>query len=368
MTYPFSFKRTLLGAAKRVVKLFYHDTKVAAAFLKRSSLKKLAILSTHDGDQHHPGSVYAIFLIWQPMNLRWYIENALNALNANGINVIVVANHNLSPEQVSLLKAKCYMVIERDNTGLDIGGYRDATLYLNNILKVAPKRVIYMNDSVYYFANGLDSIFERLSSSQSDICGTFENFEHCYHIQSFCFSVSGDLFNNDSFLEFWENYLPVNSRLWAIQQGEIALSKMMVPLANKVDVIFRPDNLMAPLSKIQKNQLPELNTLLPRKIRFDERSLNSIPPLDIPLAFSRKVALRSQVHTGAFLYRKYLGCPIMKRDLLYRMQFSIHEIEYILEETGSEGHQEEIISELRAKGTPENLSLIKQVRVAVGIL
>ncbi|PQZ48188.1 hypothetical protein CQ052_17290 [Ochrobactrum sp. MYb15] len=368
MIYSSFFKRTLLGTAKRVVKLFYHDTKVATAYLKRGSLKKLAIVSAHNGSQHHTGGIYAIFLIWQPVNLRWYIENALNALNANGVNVILVANHNLSPEQLSLLKSKCHLILERDNTGLDIGGYRDATLYLNNILKIIPKRVIYMNDSVYYFASGLDSIFKRLSSSESDICGTFENFEHCYHIQSFCFSVSGDLFNNSSFLQFWENYLPVNSRLWAIKQGEIALSTMMVPLANKVDVIYQPDNLMAPLSKIQKDQLPQLNALLPLKIRFDECSLNSIPPIDIPLAFSRKVALRSQVHTGAFLYRKYLGCPIMKRDLLYRMQFSIHEIEYILKETGSEGHLEEIISELEAKGTPEKLSLIKQVRVAVGIL
>ncbi|WP_421522255.1 rhamnan synthesis F family protein [Ochrobactrum quorumnocens] len=366
MAYSSSFKRTLLGAAKRVVKLIYHDTKVAAAYLNRSSLKKLKILSAHDGNQHHPSNVYAIFLIWQPGSLRWYIENALNALNANGINVIVVANHTLSREQVSLLKEKSYLVIERDNTGLDIGGYRDATLYLHSVAR--PKRVIYMNDSVYYFMNGLNPIFKRLSSSESDICGTFENYEHCYHIQSFCFSVSGHLFCKNSFLKFWENYLPVNSRLWAIQQGEIALSKMMVPLANKVEVIFRPDDLIEALSKIHDEQREELNALLPRKIRFDEVSLNSIPPSDIPLAFAKKVALRSQVHTGAFLYRRYLGCPIMKRDLLYRLQFSIHEIQHVLEETGSEGHLEEIISELEAKGTPEKLSLIKQVRVAVGIL
>lgn len=366
MAYSSFFKRTLLGTAKRVVKLFYHDTKVAAAYLKRDSLKKLSILSTHDGNQHHPGSIYAIFLIWQPSNLRWYIQNALKALNANGINVIVVANHKLSQEQIFLLREKSYLIIERDNTGLDIGGYRDATLYLNSIVR--PKRVIYMNDSVYYFASGLNSIFKRLSSTEADICGTFENYEHCYHIQSFCFSVSGHLFSKESFQKFWESYLPVNSRLWAIQQGEIALSKMMVPLANKVEVIFRPDDLIEPLSKVPNEQRNELNSLLPRKIRFDTPSLNSILPNDIPPAFAQKVSIRSQVHTGAFLYRKYLKCPIMKRDLLYRLQFSIHEIQHILEETGSEGHLKEIISELEAKGTPEKLSLIKQVRVAVGIL
>lgn len=368
MTYTSFLKRKLLGPAKWIIKLFYHDTKVAIAYLKRNSLKKLAIIKTHDGSKNHNNGTYAIFLIWQPFKITWYIENALNSLDSNGVNIILVSNHPLKPDQTLFLKKRCYLIIERDNTGLDIGGYRDATLYLHSTLRIKPKRVIYMNDSVYYFADGLDSLFERLSSSQFDICGTFENFEHYYHIQSFCFSVSDRLFNNNSFLQFWENYLPVNSRLWAIQQGEIGLSKVMVPLANKIDIIFRPSTLIEPLLKIHKDQLQELNALLPRKIRFDDFSLESIQANDTPIVFSKKILLRSQVHTGAFLYRKYARCPIMKRDLVYRMQFSINEVQKILEEIDTEGHQEEIITEFQAKGTPDQLSLIKQVRVAVGIL
>nr|WP_278524537.1 rhamnan synthesis F family protein [Brucella anthropi] len=361
-------KRAAFVTAKRAVKLAYHDTKVVSAHLRRNSLSKLSILSQHAGTQNHGSGAYAIFLIWQPNQFPWYIENALDALNAAEINPVIVVNHDLGEERLAYLKARSHLVLIRDNTGLDIGGYRDATLHLANTVKNHLSRVIYMNDSVYYFKENLINIFERLAASSADICGTFENWEHHYHIQSFCFSVSGNLFLNDTFQRFWQNYIPVNSRLWAIQQGEIGLSKVMVPLSQQIEIIYQPDDLIAPISEIEKDQLVDLNNLLPQKIRFTESELRAISLQDIPQAFANKVALRSQVHTGAFLYRKFLGCPIMKRDLVYRLQFSIDEIEKRLRETGGEGHLEAIVSELKKKGTPQSLSLVEQVRVAVGIL
>ncbi|MCB4918490.1 rhamnan synthesis F family protein [Brucella intermedia] len=361
-------KRAALVTAKRAVKLAYHDTKVASAYLRSNSLRKLSILCAHTGAQNHESGAYAIFLIWQPQQFPWYIENALDALNAAAINPIIVVNHDLGEERLAYLKARSHLVIIRDNTGLDIGGYRDATLYLTRTIKNNLSRVIYMNDSVYYFRENLENVFERLSSSSADICGTFENWEHNYHIQSFCFSVSGHLFLSGAFQQFWQNYIPVNSRLWAIQQGEIGLSKIMVPLSERIEIIYRPNDLIAPLSAIGNDHLGDLNNLLPRKIRFTASDLKKIPMQHIPQAFANKVSLRSQVHTGAFLYRKFLGCPIMKRDLVYRLQFSIDEIEKRLQESGDEGHLRDIVAEMERKGTPEHLSLVKQVRVAVGIL
>ncbi|MEJ5018702.1 rhamnan synthesis F family protein [Ochrobactrum vermis] len=368
MDILWSLKRAAFITAKRAVKLAYHDTKVAAAYLTRHSLRKLSILSKHAGAQNHENGAYAIFLIWQPDHFPWYIENALDALNAAAINPVIVVNHDLADERLAYLKERSHLVLIRDNTGLDIGGYRDATLYLASTMKEPPSRVIYMNDSVYYFKENLERVFERLARSQADICGTFENWEHKYHIQSFCFSVSGALFKNDAFQRFWQDYIPVNSRLWAIQQGEIGLSQVMVPLSKQIEIIFQPKDLIAPVSNIGKDQINELNNLLPQRIRFNESDLQTIPLQEIPQAITKKVTLRSQVHTGAFLYRRFLGCPIMKRDLVYRLQFSIEEIENNLRDTGDEGHLEDIVSELKKKGTPQRLSLIKQIRVAVGIL
>ena len=96
------------------------------------------------------------------------LSNALSALNGLGIKVIAVVNHPLNDERLSELKKRCAHVLIRNNKGFDIGGYRDATLFIRERLK--PRRVCYFNDSVYYFTEGLPDLFDKLANSTGRYC------------------------------------------------------------------------------------------------------------------------------------------------------------------------------------------------------
>jgi hypothetical protein len=179
--------RLLRSLRKRVAQLRYHDVEVFRARFSRRFGKEEPY-QLHQGTRHHAGGVYAIFLIWQPDETPWYVDNALAAFDEGQANVILVVNHELSAERLLDLKSRCSRIIIRNNAGLDFGGYRDATLHL--LENENPVRLLYLNDSVYFFKKGLTQLFQELAGSEADVAGSFENWQHSYHIQSFCFSVS----------------------------------------------------------------------------------------------------------------------------------------------------------------------------------
>ena len=361
-------KRLILPFARQGAKLYYHDRKVLIAKARRKLVgNQNNIIQTHTGELHHAGGKYALFLIWQPKRIAWYVENALASLNEAGINVIAIVNHTLSDEQLSQLKQKTHAILLRDNTGFDIGGYRDASLFLAEADK-HPSRVIYMNDSIYYFKNGLTELFNRLANSSSDICGTFENWEIHYHIQSFCFSVSGRLFMHNKFQGFWDRYLPVNSRLWAINSGEVGLSRTMIPIADSIDVVYRSNDLREGLRKKPKNELIDYVKYLPNGIRISYPLFDELPKEALINEYVDRIYVRSQIHTGGFLFRSLVGSPLLKRDLLFRLQFTLDEIEYAVRETGDEGHMIEIMTDFRKKGLVNHLPVVKRLQAARGIL
>jgi len=354
--------------ARILVKLRYHDAVVLYSKLKARVGERNSILSIEGGQREHKNNRYAIFLIYQPKGIPWYVTNALESLNEAGINVIAVVNHSVSDFQLSYLKKNSKIVILRDNLGFDIGAFRDVTLYLNS-QKMDIERIIYMNDSTYFFKNGLTNLFSDLITSQFDICAPFENWEIHYHIQSFCFSISGRIFRNSNFQAFWRNYIPVNSRLWAINKGEVGLSRAMIPLAESIDIIYKPNKLRDHLSGITTlGDRINLARLIPIPIRSQSSELCSLTQPEVPQFFISKISGGSQIHTGGFIYRKYSRCPLMKRDLLYRGQFTIDDIEDALIETGHEDHFDEIMTDFRKKGKASQLTIIKKLQAASGII
>jgi hypothetical protein len=81
-----------------------------------------------------------------------------------------------------------------------------------------------------------------------------------------------------------------------------------------------------------------------------------------------QITKRSQIHTAGFLYKKYLDCPLMKRDLYYRLLFDIDEIERNLVDVGHEGHLVEILSDMKRKGPGDQLHQTKRRLFEQGII
>ncbi|WP_425105937.1 rhamnan synthesis F family protein [Ancylobacter sp.] len=333
----------------RFGKTYVYLAEYRMPILRARLARRLGLESTPvivPGERHHPGHVHAVFLIWQPQATAWYVTNALEALAEAGINVTLVVNHPLSEARLAELRPFADRIMLRDNSGRDMGGYRDAIL---SFAGREPERLLLMNDSVYYFRTGLAEMVHRLATSPCDVCATYENWEYHHHFQSFCYSISRYMLEKPAFQQFWRDYLPVNARPWAISKGEVGSSRRMLRLARSTEVLFTPAKLREALAGIDSMGLQDLFGHLPIDLRpaqegprtRQERVLRQL---------TDAVVVRSQIHTGGFLYRRFLRAPLIKRDLLFRLQYQLHEIESLLNIVGAEGHTADIITEMRAKG------------------
>jgi hypothetical protein len=316
------------------------------------------VLQVEEGDARFDGGRHAVFVLWQPERTPWYVLNALRALAAIRANVLIVANHPLDKQRLAELRPLCARILIRDNTGLDMGAYKDAIAHLAG---ETIDRLLLLNDSIYYFESGLVGLFERLLASRADLCASHENVQFTPHLQSFCLSVSGRLARSDAFQRFWSRYVPAGSRRWAIHKGEIGLSSALLPEAGSVEVIYQAQDLSR-------------TTALP------SRALAYLPiPQRLQLALAREPALSperlaalltqgSQIHTGGFLFRQLEGAPLLKRDLVFRQQFTADEAESLLRATGHEGHLAEIMADLTRKGPPPAYGTLRHAKWAMGLI
>jgi hypothetical protein len=72
------------------------------------------------------------------------------------------------------------------------------------------------------------------------------------------------------------------------------------------------------------------------------------------------IATRNQVHVGGFLFMRYLGMPVIKRDIFYREVYSLEDIYRILSEF-QEPLRDEAMSDLRRAGTAAYLNPILKI-------
>lgn len=352
--------------SRRLTKTLFHLPEVCRAKIVHSMGYSNHIRQTISGAAIHQNDSFAIFLIWQPNGLSWSVRNALDVLNEKKINVVAVVNHELSPEVSAEILPLAHTIVIRDNAGFDMGGFKDGTAVLSD--KHSPSRVIYLNDSTYFFREGLDDLIDRLITSTAGACTAFENWEMRYHMQSFCYSVSGEVFRSKEFQNFWRSYLPVNSRLWAIHAGEIALTQSIRQSVDIIDVIYRASDLEGELASKSLAELRALNNYLPVHLRLNANLFTARSDTRaIAREIRKQVTRQSQIHSGGFLFRKFFHCPLMKRDLLYRLQYDIYEVETILDDVGHEGQKQKILMDMRRKGQGTELTGIRRRKFDVGL-
>lgn len=342
---------------------------VGAERLRWRLRRSPTILGIEDGDLHFPGGRFAVFLVHQPNRTPWYVENALRALAEARTNVLIVFNHPVDATRLAAFRRRSFRLMIRDNTGFDIGGYRDGYLALRD--EEALERLLFLNDSVYFFETGLSAFIERLMSSQADLSAPYENRQFTYHIQSFCLSLSRDLVRHPDVRRFFEEYEPVSSRRWAIHRGEFGLSHALVGAARGLEILYPIERLGENGAEAPEAFLADPARFLPISLRRRYAWLRSQPGLAAEPALATALRLASpysQIHTAGFLFRSMLGAPLVKRDLVYREQFTAQEARDLLSVTGHEGHLEEIVADLTRKGEGSRLRGMDQGRYVAGMI
>ena len=348
----------------------------------RPSSRRSDIRKEYDGSATFSSGKYAVYVIWQPDGtIPWYVTNMLEGLKALGVNAIVVANHDLTPEQLSTLKEHSAKVLVRGNKGLDFGAYKDAIVYLRK-QKSPVFRLLLMNDSVYVFRRGLQSLLERLLSDEFQVVAAYENWEKHYHFQSFCLAVSGDVVANPQFVEFWDSYRAIPIRRWCIDHGEVKLSERLRKVATRFSVCYRINDLLDLLeSDREVSNLLLYREFVPKLTRGAFPADDFLEVLSAADPAQRRIILRrakerisslliigSQTHTGAFFFPKFLASPFLKRDLVYREQFNLYEVERMMTELGFVEQFPLITDEIRRRGTGGHYKGFKRRRFRLGLI
>ena len=99
-------------------------------------------------------------------------------------------------------------------------------------------------------------------------------------------------------------------------------------------------------------------------------------PVDVKRQFSLTTYYRdivdivrdsSPVHTGAWLFPRFLDAPLIKKDMVYRQRFHFWEVQALFKSLLAEDEAAEFATILRARGNHEKLEPATLVRYQLGI-
>ena len=203
----------------------------------------------------------AIFVVYQKNNLPFYVKNMVAALIANHVRVVVVVNGEVSADSRTYLESHCHRVIYRKNTGRDFGAYQDA-LSIETLGRY--KKVLLVNDSVFYFKKNLKRLIGDTLESQQDWVALYDNFNVGYHAQSFFLCFGSEVLRSKNFKTFWRDFKPFNLRHHVISKGELHLSHVLVDAGFHCHVIMNGRDLesrLRALSPLELNRLKDFLTV-----------------------------------------------------------------------------------------------------------
>jgi len=327
--------------------------------------EKLRILNVEDGELSHGRNKFVIFVIYCRVPLPPFTTSAIEAFAAAGYDVVAVLNLPPHDDAIAYLRQRTRLIVHRANVGRDFGGYKDAISVLRSRTGVID-RLIIANDSIFYLEDGLSEVMARLDGP-ADFIGASEVFDHHYHVGSYLLSFSRKVVESNAFKSFWESYKPLTTRRWAILKGEGRLSAALIKAGFQPDVLFRAEDLRPHLAVTKPAEFADLISLLPISSRRQfERKFEGVckrlgaatatdGAVDTASPIINAVTASNQMHTGGFLFRRFMRLPIIKRDIVFRELYELTEVRRALADLPPEA-LDEIMQDLSSRGTGAQLA------------
>jgi hypothetical protein len=330
--------RRLLGLAEAALLwMIYEVPRVLLAKLTPGLRQKSHIIETIIADETPRKARVAIIVLFPEGGIPDDIVSLARALTDADCSVVLMANRPLAPEALARLDGLFHTLHVRKNVGRDFGAYKDA---VRSVINHEPlERLILLNDSCHYLSDKVPGLVGGLLGPD-DMIGAHENFDPPYHLGSFALSFSAAVVRSRSFRDFWNSYLPVNTRRWSILKGEMGISRAVISAGFKPHVIYPADRLYQALMTATPSAVEDAVALLPRgaaSLAALEVAMNANLAAEkagsieftrtrLVEAIMRAVTQGSQVHTGAFLYSLFLGAPLIKKDLVFRQVFTADQL------------------------------------------
>lgn len=295
-----------------------------------------------------PSAKFFIFVVYAKSTLPRFTANLIAALKESPFNLVVVSNATLDAAVTRELLQHCCLLIERKNIGRDFGGYKDAISIITNRYPLIDRLVI-ANDSVFYCNQGLKDLIAKLDGTEEFI-GVSEVFEHHYHVASFLMSFGSRVVQSPAFRKFWRGYCPIDTRRWAIFRGEGALTAKLLKAGFRPHVLYRAEYLRPHLEACDFDEIMQSVSLLPLTARnIVGVKVAQAKRAELAEAIISAIMAHNQMHVGGFLFRKWLGLPLVKRDIFYREIYTFDEISLILADLESP-LRDEILADVCRRG------------------
>jgi hypothetical protein len=377
--------RLIYSARRAVVLVIFYLVPVTLQRLRLGLARRSHVGDVTEGRLRHAGRNWALLVVWQPDDWPWFLDVLLDAMARRGINVLLVANAlsqgTMEGPIADHLLDRCAALMRRDNQGFDFGGFRDG--YQHLMTQEDPQRVLFANDSILYYPEGLDCLLARLlpAAGGADVISTFENREYQFHFQSFLFSASSHVLRSELVRDYWQRYELVSNRRWCILRGEIGFSRCLLRVGRTFEVIASGVALAQALLPMDPQELLALRGDATGELREEWDALQPLveraavkgpgQPAAQDTLVMEVVALcqkRSPPHCAPFLYARLLGIRVLKRDLVWRDRYSLTELEWSLKRSGLEERLDEVMASFRRRGRGSQLRGWQRARYDIGVI
>ena len=205
-----------------------------------------------------PGEKIAMVLIWQPSGIADSLLETCKHLVNKGYSPFIISNAKLSCEDRKRLTAHVWLIMERPNFGYDFGGYRDGLRQLDR-MRVAPLRLVILNDSIWYPLYRDDETLERMEESGADVTGTVlrvrgeERF-----LESYFYSLPQSTLQNPAFKAFWQNLRLTSNKYKVICRGERGFRAAMCSAGLHVVGLFGQEVFLTHLAQAEDKDLRDI--------------------------------------------------------------------------------------------------------------
>lgn len=189
----------------------------------------------------------AIFLFYDKDGIvDEYIVHFLKALKNNVDNILVVSNGEIEKLSKIKLEKVADEVLERENVGMDIGGYKAGVAHLGFEKLSSFDEVILLNYTFFGPLYPLEEMFEKMNQKDLDFWGItshafvendpFGTIKYGFlpkHIQSYFLVLRKSLFASKDFQDYWEKLKLPLKYTDSITQFEAVFTKIFEDLGYK---------------------------------------------------------------------------------------------------------------------------------------
>ncbi len=164
-----------------------------------------------------------IYLFWDPRGeVDDYVLYKLERLRPFAEHLFVVVNGELTPEGRERLDQVADTVLQRENVGYDVWGYKTALEHFGEDRLAEYDELLLMNYTWFGPVNPFEPVFERMNQLDVDFWGmtdhaklrpnpfTGKDVLHA-HIQSHWIAVRPSLFRSEAWREYWATMPPIVS-------------------------------------------------------------------------------------------------------------------------------------------------------------